>query len=168
VQAAVKSHEIPAFPPLLDLLTARWGALAGVVFVADALPAQTAHARDVAARGAPLMVPVKADQPRLFTQLKALPRGQVPVGDRRRQAGHGRRETRTVKALTVATPGGPGFPPAEPAVRITRTRTVKDKTTRQTAYLVVSLPADQAQPVDLQDWARRECTSRTGCTGSSV
>jgi predicted transposase YbfD/YdcC len=80
----------------------------------------------------------------------------VPVGDRRRDAGHGRRETRTVKAVTVRTPGGLGFPHAEQAVRITRTRTVKARATRETAYPVVSLPAEHAQPGDLQDWARRE------------
>jgi hypothetical protein len=34
-------------------------------------------------------------------------------------------------------------------VRITRTRTIKAKTTRETAYLVMSLPAVDAQPVDL-------------------
>jgi len=41
-------------------------------------------------------------------------------------------------------------------VRITRTQIVAGKRTRETAYLVVSLPADRAQPADLQDWARRE------------
>jgi hypothetical protein len=41
-------------------------------------------------------------------------------------------------------------------VRITRTRVVKGSLTRETAHLVVSLPAEHAQPVDLQDWARRE------------
>ncbi len=64
-----------------------------------------------------------------------------------------------MKALTVATPAVWGSrtrsrPCGSPG------RTVKDKTTRKTtremAYLVVSLPAKQAQPVDLQDWARRE------------
>jgi hypothetical protein len=42
------------------------------------------------------------------------------------------------------------------AVRITRTRTIKTKTTRETAFLTVWLPAGQAHPADLQDWARRE------------
>jgi len=143
VQIAVKSNEIPAFTPLLDLVAARLGSLEAVVFVADALHAQTAHARDVASRGACLLVSVKANQPKLFTHLKALPWAQVPVGDRRQDNGHGRYETRTVKALTVNTPGGLGFPHAEQAVRITRTRTIKTKTTREMAYLVVSLPADQ-------------------------
>jgi predicted transposase YbfD/YdcC len=156
VQIEAKSNEIPAFTPLLDRVQAQLGSLAGAVIVADALHAQTAHARDVATRGAHLYVTVKANQPTLHTQLKTLPWAQVPVGDRRRDAGHGRRETRTVKAVTVRTPGGLGFPHAEQAVRITRTRTVKARTTRETAYLVVSLPAEHAQPGDLQDWARRE------------
>jgi predicted transposase YbfD/YdcC len=156
VQIEAKSNEIPAFTPLLDRVQAQLGSLAGTVIVADALHAQTAHARDVATRGAHLYVTVKANQPTLHTQLKTLPWAQVPVGDRRRDAGHGRRETRTVKAVTVRTPGGLGFPHAEQAVRITRTRIVKARTTRETAYLVVSLPAEHAQPGDLQDWARRE------------
>ena len=156
VQIAVKSNEIPAFAPLLDLVEAQLGSLEQIVFVADALHAQTAHAHEVALRGAYLMVAVKANQPTLFAQLKALPWAQVPVGDCRSETGHARKETRTVKALTVATPGGLGFPHAQQAVRITRTRTVKGKTTREMAYLTVSLPAVDAQPVDLGAWARSE------------
>jgi hypothetical protein len=41
-------------------------------------------------------------------------------------------------------------------VRITRTRIVNGKITREMAYLVVSLRAEHAQPVDLQQWARME------------
>jgi predicted transposase YbfD/YdcC len=41
-------------------------------------------------------------------------------------------------------------------VRITRTRTIKGKTARETAYLIVTLPAQQAQPPDLHTWARLE------------
>jgi predicted transposase YbfD/YdcC len=33
---------------------------------------------------------------------------------------------------------------------------VAGKRTRETAYLVVSLPADRAQTAELQDWVRRE------------
>lgn len=36
VQVAVKSNEIPAFTPLLDLVAAQLGSLEGIVFVADA------------------------------------------------------------------------------------------------------------------------------------
>jgi predicted transposase YbfD/YdcC len=156
VQIAAKSNEIPAFAPLLDRVCAQLGSLHNVLVVADALHAQTGHAEQVAARGGHLMVAIKGNQPTLFAQLKALPWAQVPVGDQRREVGHGRTETRTVKAVTVATPGGLGFPHAEQAVRITRTRTIKGRTTRETAYLTVSLPAEHAQPADLGTWARSE------------
>ncbi len=153
---AAKSNEIPAFTPLLDQLQAQLGSLAGTIIVADALHAQVGHTHAVHARGGQLMVTVKANQPTLHALLKHLPWARVPVGHRTRHRGHGRRETRTVKALTVATPGGLGFPHAQQAVRITRTRTAGEKTTRETAYLIVTLPAGQAQPEQLGDWVRRE------------
>lgn len=156
VQIEVKSNEIPAFTPLLHLVKTVLGSLEGVLVVADALHAQVGHADLLAEHGGHLMVTAKANQPKLFAQLKALPWTQVPVGAQTRETGHGRKETRTVKALTVSTPGGIGFSKAEQAVRITRTRTVKGKTSRETAYLTISLPAGQARPVDLGTWARAE------------
>jgi predicted transposase YbfD/YdcC len=155
VTVDAKSNEIPAFAPLLDAVQAVLGTLAGVLFIADALHTQTGHARQIAKRGAHLLIQVKGNQPTLYAQLKALPWPQVAAGDRTRDRGHGRRETRTVKAVTLRTPGGIGFPHAEQAVRITRTRIVAGKTSRETAYLTVSLPAGQAQPRDLQTWIRR-------------
>jgi predicted transposase YbfD/YdcC len=156
VQIAAKSNEIPAFTPLLHQVKAVLGSLNGVLVVADALHAQTGHADLLAADGGQLMVTVKANQPTLFAQLKTLPWAQVPVGAQTRETGHGRTETRTVKALTVQTPGGIGFSHAEQAVQITRTRTIKGKTSRETAYLTISLPAGQARPADLGTWARSE------------
>ena len=156
VQIAEKSNEIPAFTPLLQLVAAQLGSLTDILVVADALHAQTGHAELLAAAGGHLMVAVKANQPKLFAQLKALPWAQVPVGDQTRDTGHGRQETRTVKAITIHTPGGLHFPHAQQAIRITRTRTIKGRTTRETAYLTVSLPAEQAQPADLGTWARSE------------
>jgi predicted transposase YbfD/YdcC len=156
VTIASKSNEIPAFAPLLDQVEAILGSLTGVVVVADALHAQVGHAHYLAARGAHLLVTAKANQPTLHRHLRALPWAQVSVGHRTRDRGHGRRETRTLKAVTVATPGGLGFPHATQAVRITRTRTTADKTSRETAYMIATLPAEDAQPADLHDWARRE------------
>jgi predicted transposase YbfD/YdcC len=156
VQIAAKSNEIPAFTPLLRLVKDVLGSLEGVLVVADALHAQVGHADLLAEHGGHLMVTAKANQPTLFAQLKALPWAQIPVGAQTRETGHGRKETRTVKALTVTTPGGLGFPKAAQAVRITRTRTIKGKTSRETAYLTISLPAGQARPVDLGAWARAE------------
>jgi predicted transposase YbfD/YdcC len=150
-----KSNEIPAFGPLLDAVETMLGTLTGVLFTADALHTQTGHADEIARRGAHLLVQVKANQPTLFKQLKRLPWAQIPAGNRTRDPGHGRRETRTVKAVTLATPGGIGFPHAQQAVRITRTRIVAGRASREAAYLTVSLPAGQALPVDLQSWIRR-------------
>jgi hypothetical protein len=58
-------------------------------------------------------------------QLQAVPWAQIPVGGRTRETGHGRKKTRTVKAVTLHTPGGIAFAHAQQAVRITRTRTVE-------------------------------------------
>jgi hypothetical protein len=64
------------------------------VVVADALHTQAIHAADVAALGGHLYVSVKANQPTLFAQLKRLPWAQAWVGDRCRDKGLARRETR--------------------------------------------------------------------------
>jgi predicted transposase YbfD/YdcC len=156
VTVASKSNEIPAFAPLLDAITTVLGSLTDILFVADALHTQTGHATEIAQRGAHLLIPVKGNQPTLFAQLKNLPWAQVPVGQQTHDRGHGRRETRTTKAVTLATPGGILFPYAQQAIRITRTRTISGKTSRETAYLTISLPTADAHPADLQDWARRE------------
>jgi predicted transposase YbfD/YdcC len=155
VTVDTKSNEITSFVPLLDAVEAVLGTLAGVLFTADALHTQTAHADEITARQAHLLVQVKGNQPTLLKQLKRLPWAQIPVGDRTRDRHHGRRETRTVKAVTVATPGGIGFPHAQQAARITRTRIVAGRTSRETAYLTVSLPAGHATARDLQTWIRR-------------
>jgi predicted transposase YbfD/YdcC len=155
VTVDTKSNEITSFAPLLDAVEKVLGTLTGVLFIADALHTQTGHADEVTARQAHLLVQVKGNQPTLFKQLKRLPWAQIPVGDRTRDHGHGRRETRTVKAVTVHTPGGIGFPHAQQAVRITRTRIVAGRTGRETAYLTVSLPAGHATARDLQTWIRQ-------------
>lgn len=158
VTVAAKSNEIPAFTPLLNAVQAVLGSLNGLLFVADALHTQVNHATEIAARGAHLLIPAKGNQPTLHAQLKALPWAQIPIGHQTRETGHGRRETRTVKAITLHTPGGIGFPGAEQAIRITRTRTItkSGKTTRETAYLTISLPAADAHPSDIQRWIRAE------------
>jgi hypothetical protein len=66
----------------------------------------------IAARGAHPLIPVKGKRPTLFAQLKTLPWAQIPKGRQTREAGHGRREIGTIKAVAVTTPGGIGFRPA--------------------------------------------------------
>lgn len=148
--------EIAQVKPLVEQVEAVVGSVAGTIFVADARHPQTLHTQDLTVRDAALLVQVKANQRGLFRRLRSLPWPKIPVGDRTRDRGHGRRETRTGKAVTVAVPGGLGFPHAAQAVRITRTRREANETTRATADLIVTLPHDQASPVDLNAWARLE------------
>jgi len=149
-----KSNEIPAFGPLLDAVETMLGTLTGSCSPRMPCTPRPATPTRSHAAGAHLLVQVKANQPTLFKQLKRLPWAQIPAGNRTRDRGHGRRETRTVKAVTLATPDGIGFPHAQQAIRITRTRIVAGRTSREAAYLTVSLPAGQALPVDLQTWIR--------------
>jgi predicted transposase YbfD/YdcC len=164
VPLQAKGGEIAQVKPLVEQIEALIGTVAGCVFVADALHAQKIHTEDLTARGAGLLVRVKANQPTLFDRLRSLPWAAVPVGDRTRDHAHGRDETRTCKAMTVTLPGGLGFPHAAQAVRITRTRRVNattkttGKTQRETAYLIVTLPHEDADAIALNRWARQEWT----------
>jgi hypothetical protein len=129
VTVSAKSNEIPAFTPLLDAIEQVLGSLKDLIFVADALHTQVNHANEIARRGAHLLIPAKGNQPTLFAQLKTLPWAQIPIGHQTRETGHGRRETRTVKVVTVTTPaasvshtrnrpsGSPGPAPPSKAAR---------------------------------------------------
>ena len=62
---------------------------------------------------------VKKNQPLLHARVKALPWRQVPAGSATRDTGHGRIETRTLKAAHVSRLD---FPRARQAIKITRWR----------------------------------------------
>jgi hypothetical protein len=126
-----KSNEIPAFTPLLNAVEKILGNLAGVLFVADAMHTQTDHAQQITARAAALLLQAKGNQPTLHTQLKAMPWAHIPVGDRTRDRGHGRKRPvpskpspctpRAVsRSRTPSRPSGSPGPapwPARPAAR---------------------------------------------------
>jgi predicted transposase YbfD/YdcC len=175
VPLADKGGEIGHLKPLLDKVCAVLGSLDDVVIVADALHAQTDHAQVLAAAHAGLYVRVKANQPTVFAFLRSLPWAQIPVGDRTRDRGHGRRETRTCKTTIVALPGGVPFQHVHQVARITRTRRVRRRvprtpaqiqagapiehvyvTRRETAYLVCTVPGQYVSSGDLNAWARQE------------
>ena len=91
---------------------------------------------------------MKRNQPLLHAQIRALPWRQVPAASVTRERGHGRTETRTLKAAHVS---HLDFPWARQAIKITRRRqdTATGKTTRQTAYAVTSLTSADATTPDL-------------------
>ncbi len=91
---------------------------------------------------------VKRNQPLLHAQVRALPWRQVPAGGTTRERGHGRIETRTLKAAQVSRLD---FPRARQAIKITRRRenTTTGKTSRETVYAVTSLTSAHATTQDL-------------------
>jgi predicted transposase YbfD/YdcC len=146
-----KTNEITRFQPLLDQI----GDLHGTVVTIDALHCQRDHVAYLAERGAHWIVTVKANQPSLHAQLAALPWQAVPQATRDEDRGHGRREIRTLKMLTVAT--GIGFPYAAQALQIRRRRRRLDQPKRfttETVYAITDLRVQQARPAELAAWIR--------------
>ncbi|MFD4241491.1 ISAs1 family transposase [Streptomyces sp. NPDC058525] len=125
---------------------------------ADALHTQREHARFlVEDKRAHYLVVVKANQPGLFRQLRSLPWKQATARRYDRETGHGRKETRVTRALTV-TELGLDFPHAVQAARILRHRTDlrTGKVTRQTVYALTDLTAREASPQRLGQLARSQ------------
>ncbi len=151
-----KTSEINRFTPLIDTLTGI--DLPGVVITADALHTQRDHVIELHARGAHGVLTVKG-QPRLRRQLAELPWRQVTQGHHRAETGHGRREIRILKVVTI--PAGIAFPHARQAIQLTRrTRPVSARTGKkgrwrtETVYAITDLAPHEAQPEELAAWIR--------------
>jgi predicted transposase YbfD/YdcC len=146
-----KTNEITRFAPLLDQI----GDLRDTLITADALHCQREHATYLAERGANWILTVKGNQPHLHDQLAALPWRAVPDATRDTDRGHGRREIRTLKILTVST--GIDFPHATQALQIRRRRRRIDQPKRfttETAYAITDLHVHQARPAQPAAWIR--------------
>lgn len=140
VRVPAGTSEIDALAVLLEGVE-----LAGVVVTADALHTQTDTATHLVEKlRADYVLTVKRNQRTLFEQVKALPWAQAPTLATAWDRGHGRAETRTVKAIGLA--GRTDFPHAVQAVRVRRY--VKDRRTGEVswtvAYAVTSLEVGQA------------------------
>ena len=144
LEVDVKHNETSHFTELLEPLD-----LDGAVVTFDALHTVRANlnwlVRD---KKAHYIAVVKRNQPLLHAQVKALPWRQVPAGSFTRETGHGRAETRTLKAAHVSRLD---FPRARQAIKITRWRqdTATGKASRQTVYAVTSLTSAHATAQDL-------------------
>jgi hypothetical protein len=133
--------------------------LAGVVITADALHTQREHVAELHARGAHWVLTVKGNQPRLRRQLAELPWRQVGEGHRSAETGHGRREIRVLKVVTIAAvtiAAGIEFPHARQAIQVTRrTRPVSARTGKkgrwrtETVYAINDLAPHDARPDEL-------------------
>jgi len=166
-----KGSEINQFVPLLDTLTDV--DLPGVVITADALHTQREHVADLHARGAHWVLTVKGNQPSLHRQLAKLPWKAVAEGHRSVETGHGRREIRTLKVVTIAT--GIAFPHARQAIQVTRrARSVSTRTGRkgrlrtETVYAITDLAPHQADLTSSPRGSAGTGRSRTACTGYAM
>jgi predicted transposase YbfD/YdcC len=146
-----KTNEITRFAPLLDQISD----LRDTVITADALHCQRDHVTYLAGRGAHWILTVKGNQPHLYSQLAGLPWRAIPDAIRHDDRGHGRREIRTLKILTIST--GIDFPHAAQAMQIRRRRRRLDEPKRfttETVYAITDLHVHQAKPHQLAGWIR--------------
>jgi len=144
LEAGVKHNETSYFTELLGPLD-----LAGAVVTADALHTVRANLDWlVTDKNAHYIAIVKRNQPLLHARIRALPWRQVPAGSTARETGHGRTETRTLKAAHVS---HLDFPHARQAIKITRRRkdTATGRTTCETVYAVTTLTSAHATTPDL-------------------
>lgn len=151
-QAAVADgDEVDAFTAALDILPG----LAGCLITADALHCQRGHADFLAARGGHYLFTVKANQPTLRTAVRRLPWAAAP-GSRRRERGHGRRESRSIKVIDCDGTGIPElFPGARRAIKVVRRRiTASGRRSVETVYALTSLDHRAADPDLLAVWLR--------------
>jgi predicted transposase YbfD/YdcC len=159
VEVDVKHNETSHFTELLGSLD-----LDGAVVTFDALHTVRANLDWlVSEKNAQYIAVVKHNQPLLHAQVRALPWRQVPAGSVTREKGHGRAETRTLKAAHVS---GLDFPHARQAIKITRWR--KDisagRPSRQAVYAVTSLTSTDATVPDLarlvrEQWSIENCSA---------
>ena len=149
LEVDVKHNETSHFTELLGPLD-----LDGAVVTFDALHTVRANLDWlVTDKNAQYIAVVKGNQPLLHAQVRALPWRQVPAGSTTRDRGHGRAETRTLKAAHVA---GLDFPHARQAIKITRWRQDTAKTSRETVYAVTSLASAEATAGDLARLVREQ------------
>jgi predicted transposase YbfD/YdcC len=163
LEVDVKHNETSHFTELLKAAD-----LDGAVVTFDALHTVRANLDWlVTDKKAHYIAVVKRNQPLLHAQVTALPWRQAPAGSATRETGHGRAETRTLKAAHVS---GLDFPHARQAIKVTRWR--KDIATgtasRQNVYAVTSLADAEATAADLARLVREQWVHQTVFTGSGT
>ncbi|MCX4775291.1 ISAs1 family transposase [Streptomyces sp. NBC_01264] len=148
-----RTNEITGFTALLAPFD-----LTGTVVTADALHTQREHAKWlVEEKNAHYLMVVKGNQPKLHAAVRALPWKEVTARRYDRQAGHGRRETRSVRTLTV-TGLGLDLPHVVQAAKILRHRTdlKTGKVTRQTVHAITDMTSSEASPQLISRIARAQ------------
>jgi predicted transposase YbfD/YdcC len=155
-EVGAKTNETAHFQPLLEPLD-----LDGALVTFDALHSVRANATWlVETKKAHYISVIKANQPTAHRQLAALPWRDIAVQHTTTSTGHGRRESRSIKACGIADElGGISFPHARLALRVHRRRSQSGRReSRETLYAVTSLDAHQTTPANLATAIRSHWT----------
>lgn len=148
-----KSNEIPAVRDLLATFDP--ADLQGCVVTVDAMHTQDDTATAIVNAGADFVFTIKANRPRLYAALKALPWAQVPIGSTSTERGHGRRAVRTIKVIdTPALPGWPDLAGVAQVAQLRRTVTRAGKKSVEIVYLATSATHRDAPPAVLAEWVQ--------------
>ncbi len=149
VSVGAKTNEIPMLAGLLKILD-----ITDAVVTADATHCQRDTAQTIRERGGHYIVTVKGNQPNPRKRVKSLPWKDIPTLVVSREHGHGRQDTRTLKATELSR--GIGFPGAAQVLRLTRTGTSRTtgKRTRETVYAITSLTVTDAGSEQIAAWLR--------------
>ncbi|WP_158607735.1 ISAs1 family transposase [Flexivirga caeni] len=139
-----KGSEIPELTCLLAPMD-----LTDTVVTADALHCPRGTAAWLTGRGADYLLTVKANQPGLRNALKRLPWAKVPAHSYRDRS-HGRKVTRTIKAIEI--PDWIDRPGAAQVAQVRRTRIIKGRKHVEVVYVVCSVPMSEASPAKIAAW----------------
>ncbi|MBE9075880.1 ISAs1 family transposase [Romeria aff. gracilis LEGE 07310] len=152
VKVDSKSNEITAIPALLELLD-----IAGCIITIDAMGTQHEISRQIQAQGADYVLALKANHPTLFGQVEQWFAAADASGfegiehsfDASVESGHHRTEKRQVWAVGIEQMGRlykqSQWAGLQSIVKVTRTRQLWNKTTRETMFYLTSLPPQAAQ-----------------------
>ena len=141
-----KSNEITAIPKLLMQLN-----IAGAVVTLDAMGCQTAIAQQIVDQEADYLLSLKGNQGTLHQDVKLFFESAntcPPVGHTSYDGGHGRIETRIVRAtsdIKWLTKDHPHWSRLTSIIAVTAIRECKDKTTEETRYFISSMDASNPE-----------------------
>jgi predicted transposase YbfD/YdcC len=152
LKVADASNEIPAVPALLEVL-----AVEGCIVTVDAMHCQTATAQTIIDRGADYVLALKTNQPTAYGAVETFFaeavreewRGLAHQSLATDDADHGRLERRrywtsTDADLLAYLTTEDGWTKLSSVGMVERTRTLADKTTRETSYYLASLDGEIA------------------------
>jgi len=137
-----KSNEITAIPKLLEQLD-----IAGAVITIDAMGCQTAITHKIIEQKADYLLSLKGNQGTLHEDVKLLFESEKTcpeIGHETYDGGHGRVETRTIRALSNIDwikETHPDWKKLNSVISITYKREEKNKVSEETRYFISSLDA---------------------------